>query len=61
MNESMISGWIFVLQKCIDSLQEAFIHPPEPCDARFNTVEEKNIWSPADFVCLPTDKEMTSL
>ncbi len=24
------------LQKCIDSLQEAFIHPPEPCDACCN-------------------------
>ncbi len=28
-------GYLF-LQKCIDLLQEAFIHPPEPCDARFN-------------------------
>ncbi len=25
------------------------------------TVGEKIIWSPADFVCLPTDKEMISL
>ncbi len=24
------------IQKRIDSLQEAFIHPPEPCDAHFN-------------------------
>ncbi len=23
------------LQKCINSLQEAFIHPQEPCEARF--------------------------
>ncbi len=23
------------LQKRIDSLQEAYIHPPEPCDVRF--------------------------
>ncbi len=22
-------------QTCMDSLQEAFIHPPEPCEARF--------------------------
>ncbi len=27
--------WIFILQKCIDSLQEAFNHPPEPCEACF--------------------------
>ncbi len=27
--------WIFFLQKRMDSLQEAFIHPPEPCKARF--------------------------
>ncbi len=27
--------WIFFLQKCMDSLQEAFIHPPELCEARF--------------------------
>ncbi len=27
---------IIFLQKCIDSLQEAFIHPLEPCEARFN-------------------------
>ncbi len=26
-----------------------------------NTVGEKNIWSPADFVHLPTDKEIISL
>ncbi len=25
------------------------------------TVGEKNIWSPADFVYLPTDKEIISL
>ncbi len=25
----------YFLQKCIDSLQEAFIHPPELCEARF--------------------------
>ncbi len=24
--------WIFFLQKRMDSLQEAFIHPPEPCE-----------------------------
>ncbi len=27
--------WIFFLQKRMDSLQEAFFHPPEPCEARF--------------------------
>ncbi len=27
--------WIFLLRKRMDSLQEAFIHPPEPCEARF--------------------------
>ncbi len=27
--------WIFFLQKCMASLQEAFIHPPEPCEAHF--------------------------
>ncbi len=27
--------WIYFLQKCMDSLQEAFIHAPEPCEARF--------------------------
>ncbi len=27
--------WIFVLQKRMDSLQEVFIHAPEPCEARF--------------------------
>ncbi len=26
-----------------------------------STVREKIIWSPADFVCLPTDKEMISI
>ncbi len=26
---------MFFLQKHIDSLQEAFVHPPEPCEARF--------------------------
>ncbi len=25
----------FFLQKRMDSLQEAFIHPPEPCEAHF--------------------------
>ncbi len=29
--------WIFFLQKRMDSLQEAFIHPPEPCEACFIT------------------------
>ncbi len=29
--------WIFISQKCMDSLQEAFIHHPEPCEARFIT------------------------
>ncbi len=29
--------WICILQKSMDTLQEAFIHPPEPCDARFIT------------------------
>ncbi len=24
-----------IYKKCMDSLQEAFIHTPEPCDARF--------------------------
>ncbi len=28
---------IYILQKCMDSLQEAFIHPPEPCEGRFIT------------------------
>ncbi len=23
------------MQKCMDSLQEAFIHPPAPCEAPF--------------------------
>ncbi len=27
--------WIFFLQKRMDSLQEAFIHAPEPCEAHF--------------------------
>ncbi len=27
--------WIFILQKHMDSLQEDFIQPPEPCEARF--------------------------
>ncbi len=27
--------WIFFLKECINSLQEAFIHPPEPREARF--------------------------
>ncbi len=27
--------WIFVLQKRMDSLQDAFIHPPKPCEAHF--------------------------
>ncbi len=29
--------WIFFLQKRMDSLQEVFIHPPGPCEARFIT------------------------
>ncbi len=29
--------WIFFLQKHMDSLQEAFNHPPEPCKAHFIT------------------------
>ncbi len=29
--------WIFILQKRMDSLQEAFIHPPEQCEGRFIT------------------------
>ncbi len=29
--------WIFILQKHMDSLQEDFIQPPEPCEARFIT------------------------
>ncbi len=33
----MFEIWIFILQKCMDSLQEAFIHPPEPCEGRFIT------------------------
>uniref|UniRef100_A0A672NZQ0 Solute carrier family 12 member 2-like n=1 Tax=Sinocyclocheilus grahami TaxID=75366 RepID=A0A672NZQ0_SINGR len=33
----MFEIWIFFLHKCMDSLQEAFIHPPEPCEARFIT------------------------
>ncbi len=31
----MLCDVIFLLQKWMDSLQEAFIHPPEPCEARF--------------------------
>ncbi len=31
----MFEVWIFFLQKRMDSLQEVFIHPPEPCEARF--------------------------
>ncbi len=27
--------WIFFSQKCMDSLQEAFTHAPELCEARF--------------------------
>ncbi len=27
--------WIFFLQKHMDSLQEALMHAPEPCEARF--------------------------
>ncbi len=27
--------WIFILQNPMDSLQEAFIHPPELCETRF--------------------------
>ncbi len=27
--------WILFLQKCMDSLQEAFIHGPELCESRF--------------------------
>ncbi len=27
--------WSFSYKKRIDPLQEAFIHPPEPCEARF--------------------------
>ncbi len=50
----MYEMWIFFyLQKHMESLQEAFIHPPEPCEARFImdacalfdvlwTVEQKN-------------------
>ncbi len=45
---------IFFVQKCTISLQEAFIHPPEPCEARFKmdgctlfdyfwTVEQKHL------------------
>ncbi len=33
----MFEIWIFILQKCMDSLQEAFIHSPEPCEACFIT------------------------
>ncbi len=33
----MFEIWIFFLQKHMDSLQEAFIHAPEPCEARFIT------------------------
>ncbi len=29
--------WIFILQKRMDSLQEAFIHSPEPCEGHFIT------------------------
>ncbi len=32
-----VSMWIFLLQKHMDLLQEGFIHPPEPCEARFIT------------------------
>ncbi len=46
--------WIFILQKCMDSLQEAFIHTSEPYDACiiidartlfdvFWTVEQKHL------------------
>ncbi len=31
----MFEIWIFFLRKCMDSLQEAFVYPPEPCEARF--------------------------
>ncbi len=31
----MFGIWIFFLQKHMDSLQEAFVHAPEPCEARF--------------------------
>ncbi len=31
----MFEIWIFILQKHMDSLQEDFIQPPEPCEARF--------------------------
>ncbi len=33
----MFEIWICFLQKCMDLLQEAFIHPPEPCEACFIT------------------------
>ncbi len=29
--------WIFIFQKRMDSLQGAFIHPPEPCEGCFIT------------------------
>ncbi len=28
---------IYIFQKRMDSLQGAFIHPPEPCEGRFIT------------------------
>ncbi len=31
----MFEIWIFFLQKRMDSQQEAFIYPPEPCEAHF--------------------------
>ncbi len=31
----MLEIQIYFLQKCMVSLQEAFIHPLEPCEARF--------------------------
>ncbi len=31
----MFEIWIFILQKRMDSLQEAFIHASEPCEACF--------------------------
>ncbi len=53
----MFEIWIFFVQKCIHLRKEAFIHPPEPCEARiitdacalfhvFWTVDKKHLLTP---------------
>uniref|UniRef100_A0A672QYT6 C-type lectin domain-containing protein n=1 Tax=Sinocyclocheilus grahami TaxID=75366 RepID=A0A672QYT6_SINGR len=57
--------WIFFLQKCIDSLQEAFIHPPESCEALFmiyrTHIFQESTWEEALLYCRQNYKYLAIL